>query len=322
MTPQKICLRSDLLGTQVITRDTGKRLGMVSQLWVDIDQREVVALSLRDNILSNLVSDVPRYMMLDMICQIGDVILVDDESALEDVDITGLSNLIRAEVITESGELLGRVHSFTFDIDDGKVTSLIISSLGLPQIPDKLISTYELPVTEIVSTGPDRIIVFEGAEDRVSQLTVGVLESLGIGKPPWEQDEDEGYRPTVVRTENQLGTGMAVRTSPPLQNTTSREAAWSENDWEEQEARQPLPPVKLQKAKPAGDDDSNWSDAEDDRYEDYEEQVAYIEPTAAPKKAYLDEPEDLWAEESDPYKPQKLNIPERTKIVEYEEESS
>ncbi len=44
---EEIRQRSDLLGTQVITRDTGKKLGVVSQLWVDIDQQEVVALSLR-----------------------------------------------------------------------------------------------------------------------------------------------------------------------------------------------------------------------------------------------------------------------------------
>ena len=44
-------LRSDMIGTQVITRDTGRRLGVISQLWVDIDRGrgeggEVVALSL------------------------------------------------------------------------------------------------------------------------------------------------------------------------------------------------------------------------------------------------------------------------------------
>ncbi len=322
MTTQKICLRSDLLGTQVITRDSGKRLGVVSQLWVDIDQREVVALSLRENILSNLVSDVPRYMMLDMIRQIGDVILVEDESSIENVDITGLSNLIRAEVITESGEVLGRVHSYMFDIDDGKVTSLIISSLGLPQIPDKLISTYDLPVTEIVSTGPDRIIVFEGAEERVSQLTVGVLESLGIGKPPWEHDDEDSYRPTVIRTENQLGMGVSVKAAAPVAFQTPKAETWDENDWDEEEERQPLPPVKLQRAKSAPSDDSNWSDA-DGGYDEYEEQVTYVEPQAAPKKAYLDEPEeDLWGDAEDGGLRPKVNIPERVKIPEYEEENS
>ena len=34
------------MGTQVITTDTGKRLGVVGEVVVDIDRREVVALGL------------------------------------------------------------------------------------------------------------------------------------------------------------------------------------------------------------------------------------------------------------------------------------
>ena len=37
------------MGTHVITRDTGRRLGVVGEVVVDIDRREVVALGLRDN---------------------------------------------------------------------------------------------------------------------------------------------------------------------------------------------------------------------------------------------------------------------------------
>ena len=40
----RLWLRSELMGTQVITRDTGRRLGVVGEVIVDIDRREVVAL--------------------------------------------------------------------------------------------------------------------------------------------------------------------------------------------------------------------------------------------------------------------------------------
>jgi len=177
MASEAIRQRSDILGTLVVTRDSGKKLGVVSQLWVDIDQREVVALSLRPNLLYG----TPQPMLLTSIRQVGDVILVDDEDVIEDIDTEIYSSLINSEVITESGELLGKVRGFKFDVDDGKVTSLIIASIGLPLIPDQVVSTYELPIEEIVSSGPDRLIVFEGSEDRLIQLSVGVLERLGIG---------------------------------------------------------------------------------------------------------------------------------------------
>ena len=94
MTTEHIRLRSEFLNTQVITRSTGKRLGVVKQLLVDIDQREVVALGLRDNLLS--VAGMPHYMLLSEIQQIGDVILVEDEDAIEEIEVDAYSQLINS----------------------------------------------------------------------------------------------------------------------------------------------------------------------------------------------------------------------------------
>ncbi|MCA1992258.1 MAG: PRC-barrel domain-containing protein, partial [Coleofasciculus sp. S288] len=140
MTSEIIRQRSDILNTQVVTIDAAKRLGVVKELLVDVDRREVVALGLRDNLLS--VAGMPRYMLLSSIQRIGDTILVDDEDVIEDIDVSAYSTLINSEVITETGEMLGRVRGFKFNIEDGKVSSLIIASLGLPQIPDQIVSTY------------------------------------------------------------------------------------------------------------------------------------------------------------------------------------
>ena len=65
------------MGTQVITTDTGRRLGVVGEVLVDIDRREVVALGLRDNPLTRFLPGLPRWMPLEQIRQVGDVISVD-----------------------------------------------------------------------------------------------------------------------------------------------------------------------------------------------------------------------------------------------------
>ena len=52
---ERLWLRSELMGTQVITTDTGRRLGVVGEVVVDIDRREVVALGLRDNPLTRFL---------------------------------------------------------------------------------------------------------------------------------------------------------------------------------------------------------------------------------------------------------------------------
>ncbi|MGB1622022.1 MAG: PRC-barrel domain-containing protein [Synechococcus sp.] len=220
----RLWLRSELMGTQVITRDSGRRLGVVGEVIVDIDRREVVALGLRDNPLTRFLPGLPRWMPLDRIRQVGDVILVDSADSLsENFDPERYSRVINCQVITESGSQLGRVLGFAFDIETGELTTLVMGALGVPLLGEGVLSTWEMPVEEIVSSGPDRIIVYEGAEDKLKQLSSGVLEKLGVGGPSWEEQERERYRVNLVPVENQLSSGQAVE-----QEQRSLQAATSE----------------------------------------------------------------------------------------------
>ena len=313
MTIDSIRLRNEFINTQVITRNNGTRLGVVKDVLVDIDRREVVALGLRDSMFS--VSGMPKYMYLDTIIRTGDVVLVEDEDVLADVDVEAYSPLINSEVITEAGEPLGRVRDFQFDLESGTVSSLVIASLGLPQIPEQVISTYELPIEEVISSGPNRLIVFEGAEERLSQITVGFLERLGVGRPPWERQEEDMYYAPTARPENQLGTGV------PLQQPVQRpavEARQPINNWDEDEWQEPIsaPAPRRQKAQAMSYDDyeeeGNWGD-DTGSYDDYEQ----------PKSNYDDQDvdSDVWDDDvkEEPYSPPVVNIPEQQKEYEYEE---
>ena len=234
------------MGTQVITRDTGRRLGVVGEVVVDIDRREVVALGLRDNPLTRFLPGLPRWMPLEGIRQVGDVILVDTADSLaEGFNPERYSKVINCQVITESGAQLGRVLGFSFDIETGELTTLVIGALGVPLLGEGVLSTWELAVGEIVSSGTDRIIVYEGAEDKLKQLGTGLLEKLGIGGASWEQEERERFRSGVVPAENQLPAGQPSATEQRrIQPATSR-AVVSENELdylelEERRERQPL----------------------------------------------------------------------------------
>lgn len=220
----RLWLRSELMGTQVITRDTGRRLGVVGEVVVDIDRREVVALGLRDNPFTRFLPGLPRWMPLDRIRQVGDVILVDSvDSLAEGFNPDRYSKVINCQVITESGEQLGRVLGFSFDIETGELTTLVLGALGVPLLGEGVLSTWELAVEEVVSSGPDRIIVYEGAEEKLRQLGSGLLEKLGIGGPSWEQEERERYRQNVVPVENQLASGQpGVQEQRRIQPASSR----------------------------------------------------------------------------------------------------
>ncbi|MGI2907351.1 PRC-barrel domain-containing protein [Tolypothrix sp. VBCCA 56010] len=325
MTSEQIIRRSDILNTQVITRDNAKRLGIVSQVWVDIDQREVVALSLRDSLIS--VSGIPRYMYLNSINQFGDAILVDNEDVIEDVEVDLYSNLVNWEVITETGEVLGRVRGFKFNGETGKIYSIVIASLGLPQIPDQFLSTYEFPVEEIVSTGPNRLIVFEGAEERVNQLSVGLLERLGIGKAPWERDADEAYdyQPRAVTPDKQLPSGVPLQPPKPKVRTPEPVA----QEWDEDYIEEEVPVRRAVEARQyesiqyeEDDEEDNWSEATGK--DKYQKPISY-EAKPVNNKPYTDDYDDYDDDlDSDAWDdaPKPINIPKKVKErqPEYEEE--
>ena len=204
----RLWLRSELMGTQVITTDTGRRLGVVGEVVVDIDRREVVALGLRDNPLTRFLPGLPKWMPLESIKQVGDVILVDSLDSLNDNFTPERYNkVINSQVITESGELLGRVLGFSFDIETGELISLVMGAIGVPLLGEGVLSTWEIPVDEIVSSGIDRIIVYEGAEEKLNQLSSGLLEKLGVGGSSWENREYSKYSSNLVPVENQLLSG-------------------------------------------------------------------------------------------------------------------
>ena len=232
---ERLWLRSELMGTQVITTDTGRRLGVVGEVIVDIDRREVVALGLRDNPLTRFLPGLPKWMPLESIKQVGDVILVDSLDSLSDgFSPERYGKVINCQVITESGQLLGRVLGFSFDIETGDLISLVMGAVGVPLLGEGVLSTWEIPVDEIVSSGTDRIIVYEGAEEKLNQLSSGLLEKLGVGGSSWEEREANRYTANLVPVENQLLSGSESEEPDTLMEEVNEEEFIEENEYAEE----------------------------------------------------------------------------------------
>jgi sporulation protein YlmC with PRC-barrel domain len=231
---ERLWLRSELMGTQVITTDTGRRLGVVGEVVVDIDRREVVALGLRDNPLTRFLPGLPKWMPLESIKQVGDVILVDSlDSLSEGFSPERYGKVINCQVVTESGQLLGRVLGFSFDIETGDLISLVMGAVGVPLLGEGVLSTWEIPVEEIVSSGTDRIIVYEGAEEKLNQLSSGILEKLGVGGSSWDESGANGYTANLVPVENQLLSGSELEEQNNLVEEYE-EADIEQDDYEEE----------------------------------------------------------------------------------------
>ena len=286
------------MGTQVITTDTGRRLGVVGEVMVDIDRREVVALGLRDNPLTRFLPGLPRWMPLEQIRQVGDVILVDSlDSLSEGFNPDRYDRVINCQVVSESGEQLGRVLGFSFDIETGELTTLVVGAVGVPLLGEGILSTWELPVDEIVSSGPDRIIVYEGAEEKLKQLNTGLLEKLGIGGGNLEREERERYRLNMVPVENQLPAGVPTeqeqrRLEASRQERFEPQRQEDEYEYVELEQRQRREPQRMYMDEERGD-----PYGQRDRYQDRYEAPFDVEPEPLPERSRGPEPvdEDPWA---------------------------
>jgi len=285
------------MGTQVITTDTGRRLGVVGEVMVDIDRREVVALGLRDNPLTRFLPGLPRWMPLEQIRQVGDVILVDSlDSLSEGFNPDRYDRVINCQVVSESGDQLGRVLGFSFDIETGELTTLVVGAVGVPLLGEGILSTWELPVDEIVSSGPDRIIVYEGAEEKLKQLNTGLLEKLGIGGGNLEREERERYRLNMVPVENQLPAGVPTeqeqrRLEASRQERFEPQRQEDEYEYVELEQRQRREPQRMYM------DEERDSYGQRDRYQDRYEAPLDVEPEPLQERSRGPEPadEDPWA---------------------------
>ncbi|AFY73675.1 hypothetical protein Syn7502_01619 [Synechococcus sp. PCC 7502] len=332
ITSDSILQRAAILGTQVISKSSAKRLGIVTQIWLDVDQRRVMGLSVAERFLPGTAIGIGEdfYMSLERVSLLGeDAILVDDEDVLEDLVASDrYTNLMGNEVVTESGELLGKVRDFKFDPATGDLFYLILSAMGNPLIPAVLVSTYELDVNEIIAVGRDRIIVTEGMEERLTQLTKGVLERLGLGKPPWEQEFEDEYLPPASVSGNALGSGLRGGNvyrpqRSPERPVYRREEAWDDDDnWADE--RTPVQPARRQsRVQPVRDvrpdvrqsdirqsidedyddydEDDNWSNRQSRSIPQQPRRSANIQPKPQNLDPYEDDVEDdvkdVWAEE-------------------------
>ncbi|PNX86696.1 hypothetical protein L195_g042777, partial [Trifolium pratense] len=77
---KQVIRRSNLLAKQVISIQSALSLGFVSQLWVDTTSWIVLFVEVRSNLLSG---DSEKFLLED-ISQVGDVVLVPDESIIDD----------------------------------------------------------------------------------------------------------------------------------------------------------------------------------------------------------------------------------------------
>uniref|UniRef100_A0A0D9VTP7 PRC-barrel domain-containing protein n=1 Tax=Leersia perrieri TaxID=77586 RepID=A0A0D9VTP7_9ORYZ len=188
---RQMARRSGLLAKQVISVSSARSLGFVSQLWVDAASWIVALVEVRPSLLSGEA----EQFLFDDIYQVGDVVLVEDETVVEnEFKLVGLHSLVGYNVVTSRQRNVGKVRGFTFDINSGAMESLELDSFGISIVPASLVSTYCLLVEDVLDIIADTIVVHEEAISRVQRLTQGIWGTQNIQGPGGQMDEYGRHR--------------------------------------------------------------------------------------------------------------------------------
>ncbi|XP_031247484.1 uncharacterized protein LOC116105191 [Pistacia vera] len=221
---KQLMRRSNMLAKQVISIQSAVSLGYVSQLWVDTTSWVVLVVEVRPNLLSG---ESERFLLED-VSQVGDVVLVEDETVTEkDFKMVGLDTLVGYRVVTPGKRNIGKVRGYTFNINSGSVESLELDSFGISIIPSSLVSTYALHVEDVLQVIADTIVVHEAAASHIQRLTKGIWDSQNPGTLTDELGEYADFeRPGKFDDDRRTRRGFSRKKSHPKM----REEA--EDDWE------------------------------------------------------------------------------------------
>jgi sporulation protein YlmC with PRC-barrel domain len=93
-----------------------------------------------------------------------------------------LRSFIGREVITLNGIVIGKVHRLNLNIDD-EIESLVILSSSLLPVPEKYRTLYMMNMDEIEIYNPEFLLAQKGAEKRLVQVTIGLIDRFIIRLP-------------------------------------------------------------------------------------------------------------------------------------------
>ncbi|KAG0496085.1 hypothetical protein HPP92_000664 [Vanilla planifolia] len=195
---RQIIRRSNLLAKQVISMESARSLGFVSQLWVDTRRWIVKLIEVRLNLLSG---DSEKFLLKD-VYKVGDVVLVRDESVMEnELDMTGLDSLVGYNLVKRSRRSIGKIRGYSFNINSGSVEMLEFDSFGFSIIPSSLVSSYCLLVDNVVDVEPDKVMVHEEALSHVQRLTKGIWDAGCIQQCRDDHDTVADFRRKRINTD-------------------------------------------------------------------------------------------------------------------------
>lgn len=172
-TPSPDLKHSELLNRLVLDRETVAEVGRVSRLLLDNQGLKIVGLTCK----SGGLAGKQKTFSWKQIEAIGADSVIVTHHDLHTSDIPASVNpMVGSEVWTDTGNKVGKIVDFVFNVATGDVLKYMFSAHGLQGL---MAGSYLLEPIMISSIGDKRVIVLEKAVKNAEKYTPGLGERIG-----------------------------------------------------------------------------------------------------------------------------------------------
>lgn len=196
-----------IIGKKVLSRMDGQRIDSVRDIVISKDHSRIVALILDEGGLFTPATAVG----IENVVSFGkDAVVITDSKTVTRVEHFPLvkeimddrDSLVGKHVFTEAGEQFGKIDDVYFDESNGNITALEIVGKFVPTGKQ---STGQLELGDIVSIGPDAVIINMAAVPRLSGVAAGVSAAESIAE----------HQPDATTMLDDVTTDMPAQSSMP-----------------------------------------------------------------------------------------------------------
>lgn len=149
--------------TAVVTIQSGERLGAISDVHIDLEQRQIASVVVQ---MEGRSGSSAAVVPMSQIQAIGaDAVMIPDRESVQlepsPID-TGrfpdLKRLTSLKVVTDAGTHEGRVETVSIDEQTGRLTEVVVAPPGIGRLWKR---PMVVPIDQVISMGRDLVVIPE-----------------------------------------------------------------------------------------------------------------------------------------------------------------
>lgn len=167
-----------LNGLPVLSLESGEKLGSLSRTYVDGPNKRIAGFAFTESGGFLQVESEPKVDASDVHTVGPDAIIIDSREAVKGAtvnkrfpDFIVLDDLAHRPVMSANGTTLGQIASLDFDNHTFKLTEIEVSS-------GYFSSNRTIPIRQVITVGPDYVIVDDGAIRADGKSAAAELEPM------------------------------------------------------------------------------------------------------------------------------------------------